>query len=1223
MRKKSYFSLELLGDETLKTPLNKSKDKSGGDCRKGKNKGRDRNRSNSGKKSSKPLQKVPVEHGCSLANGEGSSSGSGCLETNGKYLNVKDCNLEKDFPDMTSSSSIEEHAKGFVNCKAQFCAKKSRKKGKNSKILNVEGLDAAGYPVANSKEITSSSITVQSGYAKSTGLIDPSTDHPSSNGSPTDDEPSPNSSLCDASDKPNMENGSEVTDYIQKHSVNGATVNVCYGSLEPFQISNGSEDGQSDNYGLVNPGKDGGISLHERPSGCTIVNNGICSDRMIGSCISGGYMSDVTFDSKTLPPCISARDHDTKQQSNNASRLVLSPKQNEAVVSNDENALQKKEAGDYYPLDNPSFLGGVSYEWPSLAPIYFPSANSQHTPAATDRLHLDVGLHRHNNLHQSYLSTRRQARNGSIEGGCSRIMPSQILPMSLDWPPMVRGASRLVPSMTCNYDSGFIPRMQPSFCSGFTAHGMQLNGSKDEDDRKYKGDPLDFSDFKNLPDLVDDNEYHWMAEDESEVHAFSGRDYNQYFGGGVMYWNTSDPAGTGFSRPPSLSSEDSSWAWHEAELNRAIDDMVGLPGLSASYGSNGLASPPATPFCSPFDPLGPGQHLGYVMPGNDVTGKVVHTPSTGTDVAEEKVAGSLTNSPSAVVEGMTGDSHPYPILRPIIVPTMSRKGSGSEFKLSHDHKSPCVPPARREIPRIKRPPSPVVLCVPRAPRPPPPSSVAEPRKQRGFPAVRSGSSSPRHWGTRSWYHDGTNCEEARFCVDGAEVVWPSWGTKGLAATPMIKTLPGSLLQDHLIAISQLTLDQEHPDVALPLQPPDSLNCPSHNVSLTMMHNLLHEEIDSFCKQVAAGNMIKKPYINWAVKRVARFLQVLWPRSRTNIFGSNATGLALPTSDVDLVVCLPPVRNLEPIKEAGILEGRNGIKETCLQHAARYLANQEWVKSDSLKTIENTAIPVIMLVVEVPHDVITSSGNTSILHNSKIESAKVTDEQSSVAHSDTMGSGNGSLCSEMKGENGFQSDMKSVRLDISFKSPSHTGLQTTELVRELTEQFPAVIPLALVLKQFLADRNLDHSYSGGLSSYCLVLLITRFLQHEHHIGRPINQNLGSLLMDFLYFFGNVFDPRQMRISIQGSGVYVIRERGQSIDPIHIDDPLYPTNNVGRNCFRIHQCIKAFADAYSVLENELTCLPISVDPSSKPSLRLLPKIILSIGHAHEILLSKEHL
>jgi DNA polymerase sigma len=62
-------------------------------------------------------------------------------------------------------------------------------------------------------------------------------------------------------------------------------------------------------------------------------------------------------------------------------------------------------------------------------------------------------------------------------------------------------------------------------------------------------------------------------------------------------------------------------------------------------------------------------------------------------------------------------------------------------------------------------------------------------------------------------------------------------------------------------------------------------------------------------KVAEANVARKPYINWAVKRVTRSLQVLWPRSRTNIFGSNATGLSLPTSDVDLVVSLPPVRNL--------------------------------------------------------------------------------------------------------------------------------------------------------------------------------------------------------------------------------------------------------------------------------------------------------------------------
>ena len=41
------------------------------------------------------------------------------------------------------------------------------------------------------------------------------------------------------------------------------------------------------------------------------------------------------------------------------------------------------------------------------------------------------------------------------------------------------------------------------------------------------------------------------------------------------------------------------------------------------------------------------------------------------------------------------------------------------------------------------------------------------------------------------------------------------------------------------------------------------------------------------------------------------------------------------------------------------------------------------------------------------------------------------------------------------------------------------------VGELTQQFPAALPLALIMKKFLADRSLDHPYSGGLSSYCLV------------------------------------------------------------------------------------------------------------------------------------------
>ncbi|KAK3018176.1 hypothetical protein RJ639_002794 [Escallonia herrerae] len=857
--------------------------------------------------------------------------------------------------------------------------------------------------------------------------------------------------------------------------------------------------------------------------------------------------------------------------------------------------IQDQESFSICDTETKDFSGDPSHEWSSVAPIHFPSVHA-HLPAATDRLHLDVGYNWKNQIHQ--VQRVHQARHQPTENGCNGIL-SRPLPLSLDWPPMVHHGSGLVPSVTGSYDSGFISRRQPSFQHGFTAQSMQQNALTVEDERVYSSDFVDFSELTNAQELADEHDNHWISEEEMEVHAVSGMDYSQYFGGGVMYWDPSDRTGTNFSRPPSLSSDDSSWAWREADMNRAVDDMVAF---SSSYSTTGLTSPSASSFCSHFDPLGPAhQALTYVIPGSEVSGKLLHPSSAMTDVvAEEKRSGSLSNM-SGDSEAKTGDLLPYPILRPIIIPSMSRERSRSEFKRSYDHKSPCVPPNRREQPQIKRPPSPVVLCVPRAPRPPPPSPVGDSRKHRGFPAVRSGSSSPRQWGVRGWFHDGTNIEESCARMDGSEVVWPTWRNKGLSARQLAQPLPGALLQDHLIAISQLARDQDHPDVAIPLQPPDLPNCSTHKASLSLMHNCLHDEIGSFCQQVGAENTIRKPYINWAVKRVTRSLQVLWPRSRTNIFGSNATGLSLPTSDVDLVVCLPPVRNLEPIKEAGILEGRNGIKETCLQHAARVLANQEWVKNDSLKIVENTAIPIIMLVVEVPHDVIGTSA--SIVHM-KEELSRHSGVEGNAFQADTAGI-EISASPKCSTNNINSKGVKSVRIDISFKSPLHTGLQTTELVllirmpstfdclkammndcgdlmhafnyifnsdnhllelvmgleptldymntrgykikmltvyfavydgamknvinwllggpgkgyeswalhgltlggplarplvglrelgtdqplevKELTEQFPAATPLALVLKQFLADRSLDQSYSGGLSSYCLVKL----------------------------------------------------------------------------------------------------------------------------------------
>ena len=80
-----------------------------------------------------------------------------------------------------------------------------------------------------------------------------------------------------------------------------------------------------------------------------------------------------------------------------------------------------------------------------------------------------------------------------------------------------------------------------------------------------------------------------------------------------------------------------------------------------------------------------------------------------------------------------------------------------------------------------------------------------------------------------------------------------------------------------------------------------------------------------------------------------------------------TGLSLPSSDLDMVICLPQVRKGSMAEAPGALEGRNAIKETWQQILARYLRGETWVDVSSIKVIAHAAIPVIKFNTLVSND----------------------------------------------------------------------------------------------------------------------------------------------------------------------------------------------------------------------------------------------------------------
>jgi len=70
-------------------------------------------------------------------------------------------------------------------------------------------------------------------------------------------------------------------------------------------------------------------------------------------------------------------------------------------------------------------------------------------------------------------------------------------------------------------------------------------------------------------------------------------------------------------------------------------------------------------------------------------------------------------------------------------------------------------------------------------------------------------------------------------------------------------------------------------------------------------------------------------------------------------------------------------------------------------------------------------------------------------------------------------------------------LTNVKVDISFNM--ETGIRAAELVKKYVGHYPTLPKLVFLLKQFLLQRDLNEVFTGGVSSYALILMTIHFLQ----------------------------------------------------------------------------------------------------------------------------------
>nr|XP_020452471.1 non-canonical poly(A) RNA polymerase PAPD7-like isoform X2 [Monopterus albus] len=156
----------------------------------------------------------------------------------------------------------------------------------------------------------------------------------------------------------------------------------------------------------------------------------------------------------------------------------------------------------------------------------------------------------------------------------------------------------------------------------------------------------------------------------------------------------------------------------------------------------------------------------------------------------------------------------------------------------------------------------------------------------------------------------------------------------------------------------------------------------------------------------------------------------------------------------------------------------------------------------------------------------------------------------------------------------------VKVDISFNV--ETAVKAAQFIKSYLK--------------FLLQRDLNEVFTGGISSYSLILMAISFLQlHPRIDTRRANINLGILLIEFFELYGRDFNYMKTGIRVKNGGAYLLKEEtlkamgsGNRPSMLCIEDPVQPGNDVGRSSYGILQVKQIFDFAYMVLSHGVSPL-----------------------------------
>ena len=227
---------------------------------------------------------------------------------------------------------------------------------------------------------------------------------------------------------------------------------------------------------------------------------------------------------------------------------------------------------------------------------------------------------------------------------------------------------------------------------------------------------------------------------------------------------------------------------------------------------------------------------------------------------------------------------------------------------------------------------------------------------------------------------------------------------------------------------------------------------------------LHMEISEFCKGVTPSKATRNRVVE-TINTLLRSIRRLYRHATLDLYGSQATGMQLPNSDIDLT--LSNVIPASATRAAGHSSRYNKDERreivSALTRIQRLLTTNNIVRKGVL--IASARIPVLKMV-------------------------------------DSFG----------------------CNIDLSIGSTN--GIEALPVVIRFRRAYKPLRPLCLVIKAYLKEKGLNEVYNGGVGSFMLINMIVAHLQSLESTG--INDH-GVLLRAFFDLYGNAFSYPEVRMT----------------------------------------------------------------------------------------------